>query len=83
VSHKIKLPLKAVEIINACAPLRQGENGVFFFIADKLYHTDRLLSIGFQKYFFIFPIFLLLPSEIRFFAFDLREKLDNTAIVMV
>ena len=36
-----------LEIINTCAPLRQGENGEFFFIADKLYHTSAHLSIGF------------------------------------
>ncbi len=38
---------KQLEIINTCAPLRQGENGEFFFIADKLYHTCRVLSIVF------------------------------------
>jgi hypothetical protein len=38
---------RQLEIINTCAPLRQGENGEFFFIADKLYHTCRVLSIVF------------------------------------
>lgn len=49
VPHKIILPpiKEQFEIINTCAPLRQGENGEFFFIADKLYHTSALLSIGF------------------------------------
>lgn len=48
VPHKIILfHKKQLEIINTCAPLRQGENGEFFFIADKLYHTSAHLSIVF------------------------------------
>jgi hypothetical protein len=52
-----------LEIINTCAPLRQGENGEFFFIADKLYHISRVLSIVFENIFLDFLFFF------RFFTF--------------
>ncbi len=41
------LEISGIKFINTYAPLRQGENGKFFFIADKLYHTLFGLSIAF------------------------------------
>ena len=59
---------KQLEIINTCAPLRQGENGEFFFIADKLYHNSRVLSIAFLIFFFaIFDFFDSFESTRRLF----------------